>query len=44
MSNITVRYKKPEWTEWVSWPCRDREEAERVRSALEARGYQVEGI
>jgi hypothetical protein len=43
MNGVILRYKKPEWTSWVTWPCRDREEANRIREELEARGYQVEG-
>lgn len=39
---ITLRYKKPNWIEWVYLPCADEAEAAKWRAALEARGYIVE--
>lgn len=40
---ITIRYKKPEWNEWIFWPCDDEKEAKMVKQSLLEQGYQVEG-
>lgn len=41
MAKKTIRYKKPEWREWVYLKLNE-DEVETWVAALEAQGYQVE--
>lgn len=43
MNGIILHYKKPEWSNWCTWHCKDRAEADKIRGDLKAEGYQVRG-
>lgn len=38
---IDIYYKKPEWEDWVCWPCKTKTEAKQVKETLKKQGYII---